>query len=258
MTTEEADRLFPELDAQPGPAKRISSARAKELIAAALAAEGAPASRREATPRRRIAMLVAVSLIATSAASAAIYTWVRDVPVVAKPPQRAAVAALLPPARPDVDAAPAVYDELIAAEAEVVDAGARRARERLAPAPKDLLRLANEQRKHKRWSEADQLYLRIIRSHPTSDEAYVARVSSAQLALDHLNAAARALRLYRAALTAQPRGALAEEARYGVVESYRALSDQQGEARALTDFLERHPSSPLAAQARARQQSISR
>ena len=70
--------------------------------------------------------------------------------------------------------------------------------------------------------------------------------------LEHLGDARGALARYRAAQQQLPRGALAEEIQWGIVEAERALGDREPERAALERFLRELPGSPLVDQAKAR------
>lgn len=118
--------------------------------------------------------------------------------------------------------------------------------------PEDLMKQANEQRRTRKWQAAEALYQRVVREHPGTSAAYVAAIAAASIRLDHLGDARGALRLYQGALASGVNRALAEEARWGLAEAHRALGDDAREARALQDFVARHPGSPLIPQARAR------
>jgi Tetratricopeptide repeat len=116
----------------------------------------------------------------------------------------------------------------------------------------DLMKQANEQRRARQWQAAEVLYQRVVREHPGTSAAYVAAIAAASIRLDHLGDARGALRLYQSALASGVNRVLAEEARWGLAEAHRALGDHAREARALQDFVARHPGSPLIPQARAR------
>ncbi|QSQ27430.1 tetratricopeptide repeat protein [Pyxidicoccus parkwayensis] len=124
-------------------------------------------------------------------------------------------------------------------------------------APEDLLREANALRAGGSWKDAEALYLRVIREQPSSLAAYVARVASGSLRLEHLGNARGALRQFQEALRVQPQGVLDQEARHGIAEAWRALGDTKTEARALEEFLAHHPDSPLGTNARARLRELS-
>ncbi|WP_233602473.1 tol-pal system YbgF family protein, partial [Corallococcus sp. CA047B] len=124
--------------------------------------------------------------------------------------------------------------------------------------PEDLLRQANGLRSEGKWKEAEALYLRVIRAQPSSLAAYVARVASGSLRLEHLGDARGALRQFQDAQRFQPGGMLDPEARHGEAEAYRALGDTAAETRVLTAFIALHPDSPLSAASRNRLRELSR
>lgn len=129
----------------------------------------------------------------------------------------------------------------------------------LANAPlEDLLALANSLRRGHEWRSADEVYRAVIERFPRSDAAVVAEIASATLHVEQLKDAAGALEGYRRALASRPTGALAEEARWGIVEALRALSDKEGEVAALREFLEHHPVSALVPAARRRAVELGR
>jgi hypothetical protein len=80
----------------------------------------------------------------------------------------------------------------------------------------------------------------------------VAEIASAALHLQHLGDPAGALGTFRRTLLARPTGPLAEEARWGIVESHRALGDTHAETLALREFLQHHAASAFAPAARRR------
>jgi hypothetical protein len=118
--------------------------------------------------------------------------------------------------------------------------------------PADLLAFANERRKRHEWREADLFYGAVVSRFSGTDAAVVADIASAALHLQHLGDPAGALDTYRRTLAARPTGPLAEEARWGMVESHRALGDTRAEVLALRDFLEHHAGSAFAPAARRR------
>jgi tetratricopeptide (TPR) repeat protein len=122
--------------------------------------------------------------------------------------------------------------------------------------PEDFLDDANGLRAEKRWREADENYARVWQVAPKSSAAYVARVASAAVRLEHLHDAKTALARYRAALEQNPRGALSEEIRFGIAECYRARGNHAEERKALESFVHDHPGSGLASKARARLQEL--
>jgi len=122
----------------------------------------------------------------------------------------------------------------------------------------DLLALANQRRGARDWSGADQLYLAVSRRFPHTDAAVIATVASATLHLEQLGDPRGALHGYRQALAERPSGPLSEEARWGIGATERALGDADAEAEALRDFLNHHPGSALAPDARRRQAELKR
>ena len=123
-----------------------------------------------------------------------------------------------------------------------------------APAsdPRDLLREANALRGQGAFPAAERLYLRVVREHPRSSTAYVAKVAAASLRLERLNNPRGALSLFRAALRDNPSGSLAQEVRRGIALATRRTGQRDAEQRALRDFLAHHGSTPFAATARTR------
>jgi hypothetical protein len=118
--------------------------------------------------------------------------------------------------------------------------------------PEEMLRKANDLRAKHHWLDATQLYEQTMRAFPDRAEAYSASVAAALLRLDHLGDPRGALRLFSSAVRARPEGALSEEARWGRIESYRALGDRSSETTSLREFVSLYPNSLLAPRARAR------
>ncbi|MCY1000722.1 hypothetical protein OWM54_26595 [Myxococcus sp. MISCRS1] len=273
------DELLMPLDDGSGPARRLSRQKSAALVQAALlAAMDAPSP----PPRRRHRphwWMGGALLVVGAAAVATWQLWRRQEPVA---PEDTAVIApsapLMPRAEPVVPEVlapeppvPSVADAAARAQSvppgpEVPDAVAlesitpvkpRMSAPSAAPAPEDLLRRANAHRATGQWKAAEALYLRVIRAEPQGMSAYVARVASGALRLEHLGDARGALRQYQEALKGWPGGLLEEEASHGVTEALRALGDRDGEVRALEDFLARHPDSPHAVAARKRLKEVS-
>lgn len=277
------------LDEDPGPARRLSRQKSSALVQAALlAALDAPSP--PPRPRRRYEWLMGGALLVVGAAAVATWHLSRRSESVTPPP--VANPAMVEPVHPEPGVGPGgsahgaraepelegvvpegsrvegsgaepvrVEADAAGPEAEVVAAPppAKPRVERLpgAPAPEDLLRRANEHRATGQWKAAEALYLRVIRTDPKGMSAYVARVASGSLRLEHLGDARGALRQYQEAQRGWPGGVLEEEASHGVAEALRALGDRDGEARALEDFLARHPDSPHGVAARTRLREIS-
>lgn len=125
-----------------------------------------------------------------------------------------------------------------------------------AAVSKDMLARANEFRRARHWKQADKLYQAVVNRFPRSDAAIVAQIASAALHLQHLHDPDGALKYYRQALAARPTGPLAEEARWGIAETQRALGDTRAEAAALGDFLAHHPQSAMAPLAKHRSAEV--
>ncbi|QSQ12836.1 tetratricopeptide repeat protein [Myxococcus landrumensis] len=246
--------LLGSLDDTAGPARRLSRQRSTALVRAALLATvdaPSPPSR----PRRRFEWWLSGGLLVVGAAAAAGWQVSRG-----SPPLTQAHVDPVVMASPHVDSVPAEPPAVtqVAVAPAVRPSHAEVARERsVMPAPEDLLRRANAHRADGQWKAAEALYLRVIRSEPRGMPAYVARVASGALRLEHLGDARGALRQYEEALRGWPEGLLAEEAGHGVAEAFRALGDTTGEARALESFLQRHPDSPHGVAARMRLREIS-
>ncbi|AKF83800.1 hypothetical protein MFUL124B02_38055 [Myxococcus fulvus 124B02] len=278
------NELLTPLDDGSGPARRLSRQKSAALVQAALlAAMDAPSP----PPRRRHRphwWMGGALLVVGAAAVATWQLWRRqelvaseDTAVIAPSPpmmpraERVVPEALAPeppvpsvaeadarersvPPMPEV-AAPQLPDAV--APAPIAPVKPRMSAPSAAPAPEDLLRRANAHRATGQWKAAEALYLRVIRAEPQGMSAYVARVASGALRLEHLGDARGALRQYQEALNGWPGGLLEEEASHGVTEALRALGDRDGEVRALEAFLARHPDSPHAVSARKRLQEVS-
>src|SRR5262249_34853887 len=115
-----------------------------------------------------------------------------------------------------------------------------------AAAPEDLLAEANAARAEHRWRDADALYAQVASGPGANRRGKTGRVGAATTRREHMGDRAGAARRFRAALAAGPRDALAEDARWGLAESARALGDTAAELQALDDFLAHHGSSPRA------------
>ncbi|MBI4509798.1 MAG: tetratricopeptide repeat protein [Deltaproteobacteria bacterium] len=255
--------LLPDLDERPGPARRISSRQAADMVR--LAMEAAKAE--PVTPPRRSRWKLALALVATLAmagsAAAAISWHLRERTALPKPspawgiepptPQAPAVPQPPPPIAPPLPAEVAT-----GVEVPVPKRSAHVSRQPKEEVPEDLLAQANRLRAARRWQEADTVYRQVIAKFPGTTSAHVARVASASLHLEHLDDPRGALRLYEGALRGTPSGALTEEARYGIAESHRALGSPGEELKALRAFIEHHPDSPLRGRAMARLREVER
>lgn len=281
--------LLPPLDDRPGPARRLSStastAMVRSIVDAALARqaeslaaepESAPAAR--SWEWRRVlspaaAALLVISFGAGAAALVGRYVYEPPVEKVAPPrvrPVRSREPTVTPPApvQPLLVPAPTPPPEPSRQrkvkhprpKSVMAPLGAPVVMEldlETAP-PEDLLALANERRRERVWSAADQLYRTVMNRFPGSDAALVAEIASAALHLEQLGDPGGALRAFRRALSERPAGPLAEEARWGIVEATRALGDAARESAALSDFLAHHPGSALAPAARRRLAELDR
>lgn len=248
------------LDSSAGPAPYITRAKSEAMISAALDQAGfAPAPRcaepkLETPPRRTTsaryaaAAVLLLAFVGVGSASAAVLWYVRaqrtpslPVQVTEKPRAQADQA----PRRTQTALPPVLVQPAPETE-RAVPAQRRR------HAPEDLLVEGNRLRASRRWAKADEAYTHAFESAPASPAAYVARVASAAMRLEHLHDPRGALARYRAALRQIPNGSLGEEIRLGIADAHRALGERDQERAALREFLRAHPSSPLAEQARAR------
>jgi hypothetical protein len=266
---------LPPLDAQPGPASRISRARAANIVSLAMGFE--TRSRidvKRPRPRKRswgkVAFLSAAAFVLPVTVVAGAVRFVaarRPMPAALFIDTRAAAlhtetnsppkAVETPlPAPAEVQAAPA------AAPAETVEAP-RAAEPHTKPtaavrapvveeSPRDMLQQANDLRAQHQWLAATQIYEKTFHKFPGRAEAYSATVAAGVLRLDQLGDPKGALALFSSAVRARPRGPLAEEARWGAIQSHRALGDRASEMAALQEFVTLHPQSLLAWRALAR------
>jgi hypothetical protein len=286
--------VMPKLDDEPGPARRLPTARTSRMVADILAAAAAPplesAASSEApetpeaseapapstttasapAPRKRWVPLLAAALVAAAVVGAGAAVITTRLMARAPAPQAA------PPAPSPIEVAPPAPSPSVAPPApaaiEVAPTPTEVAPIDVAPpappprprpvatddAPAaDLLARANQARKDRAWRDADALYRRVATRFAGSDAAVVAQLASATLHLEHLGDARGALAGYRRALAARPGGELGEEARWGIAEATRALGDRAGEAAALRAFVDAHPGSALAPAARRRLAALS-
>ncbi|ADO70806.1 tetratricopeptide repeat protein [Stigmatella aurantiaca] len=263
---EEPWDLLSPLDDRSGPARRISRQKAADMVRAALdAAEQTPPPSRPVSRRWPRAAWVGGSILVAAAAVAGIGRLMGEPPPA--PPsagESPMPADVSPPAAPEAPAPAHVEPPPEEAREDTQEAlpppepPRKESRPARILAPEDLLRMANAHRIAGRWKEAEALYQRVIRAHPKGMSAYVARVASGSLRLEHLGDARGALRQFQEALRQQPNGVLSHEASHGVAEAWRALGDKAQEARALEQFLAHHPDSPLEAAARKRLRELSR
>jgi hypothetical protein len=162
------------------------------------------------------------------------------------PPRAAFVAAPIEEARP-VEVAPVETSRAPEPRAKPVP------RPAVAEAsPHDMLQQANDLRAQRQWLAATQVYEKTLHTFPGRAEAYSATVAAGVLRLDQLGDPKGALALFTSAVRARPRGPLAEEARWGAIQAFRALGDRASEMAALQEFVTIHPQSLLAWRALAR------
>lgn len=268
-----------------GPAPPIDPARADAMIDAALdavlgpAAGGAGGEPGAAAPSTgggaatsggvSAAWWGAIGAVVVAGAAVTLWLVTRapaaPAPEAPAPPAPTAQAGAPGPA-PTPDAAPAPAPplpdevEILVDDVEDLPAPVAPARDpsppkRARPAPDDLLKQANEARRQKAWQAADALYARVWAEYPGTAAAQVALVASGTIQLEHQRAPRVAIARFREALRGGG-GGVAEEARYGLAEAYRAVGDAARERRALDDFLRHHAGSPLADRARDRRAEL--
>lgn len=262
------------LDARPGPAARVSSARAHAIVEAALddaLARGllpseppaplAPKRWWQAPLVRAAAMAAAGLLMLVGGAAAAklmieaIWTEPASAPV--EPAAQALERARKAPAP---EPAPQALEEVALPNepAEVLEAIApapprpRRDARELDAISEDLLQAANRARAAGQFRDAADTYAEVYERHPGSLSAYVAEVAGGSLELEHLDRPDRAVRLFRRALRTRPGGALDLEARQGLANALRDLGRAREEIAALKALVTAHPDRPAADRARAR------
>lgn len=141
--------------------------------------------------------------------------------------------------------APQVDDEVAIVEVEpsdddVAEPDARARPRAITSSPRELLAEARSLRRADRWRDAAAAYRRLLREHPRSSEAHTALVSLGDLLLDRLDQPAEAARAYLRYVR-EGGGALAPEARWGVIRARRQQGDGKGEREAVADFLRHHP-----------------
>ena len=279
------------LDDRPGPATRISSARAQAMVESALdavLADVAAAARASAPPAppapakqasskqaaaawlfaqrplvRALTLAAAALLVLVGGAAAArLVGWLQDEP--AAPVQSPATsvhgkaAARAPSAQPTPSPVPATHVEAsepgepATSETRAPRAVSSRSKDAREGALEDLLQQANRARADGEFREAAGLYAQVYESRPSSLSAYVALVAAGSLEHEHLDRPARARKLFEAALSARPKGALDLEARQGLVLALRDLGARADEIAALRKLIALHPTRPAASRARAR------
>lgn len=237
-------RLGRDLDEElePAPGDALIAARIAKKLASKVAA----------TPRRTspaVVVLVAAAILAFAALAAAsslgLFPFTTSEvapPSTPPPPPRPApvvtVEAPTPPETPDtVEAVEPREDEA--------------APERPAPTAAELFADGNAQRREGEPARARALYRELQRRYPRSPEAIISHVSLGRVLLE-LDDVDGALDQFDDYLARSPRGALAEEARFGRASALGRLGRSAEERRAWQDLLEAFPSSVYAERARAR------
>ena len=236
---------LPKLDAGAGPAQIIDAQKTEALVAATLQAHRL----RQQNAKRRvvwqwaagIALLIGSSAIVSASLLRHRSTMVAQ-KLIATPVVR--ILAPLPEAVVQQAEPPALAEQ---APQEQPSAPRKH-----SSTPADLLARANELRSHAHWAKAAQTYEHAVRLSPRSNEAYAATIAAAVLYREKLHDPRRAVRLFERALATNPTGPLAQEARWGLVECFAQLGRKQAESQALKSFLQHHPNSVLAPQAKAR------
>jgi hypothetical protein len=125
-----------------------------------------------------------------------------------------------------------------------------------APAPRELMQAAWELLKSERWQEAADVYERIAREAPGSEESHIVLVRLGDLLLERLGSPARALTVFDRYL-AEGGGALAAEARHSRIAAFRRLAQPALEQAAIEEFLRFHPESAHATVLQARLKVLS-
>jgi tetratricopeptide (TPR) repeat protein len=261
------------LDPRPGPATRISSARANALVQAAMSdayARGITDEVIEEHRARRTAVWHAPWLRAVAIAAAGLLMLVGGAAAAklvietiwdAPPSEPAEVE---PPVEPRTHKAfspvPAPEEVALPSEPEALEV------EPIQPAPvkpsvrrvdlekitEDLLQAANRARAAGQFRDAADTYAEVYEQHPSSLSAYVAEVAAGSLELEHLDRPDRAVRLFRKALRTRPGGALDLEARQGLATALRDLGREREEIAALKGLIAAHPERPAALRAHKR------
>jgi tetratricopeptide (TPR) repeat protein len=233
---------LPKLDGNAGPAQMIDAQKTKTLVAATLQAH----RMRQQNAKRRMlwqwAAGIALFIGSTAIVSASLLR--RGSAKLAENLATAPVVRIADPLPPAIVEQPPVT--------ETAPQERPPAPHQHSFTPADLLARANELRSHAHWAKAAQTYEHAVRISPRSNEAYAASVAAAVLYREKLHDPRRAVRLFQRALTTNPTGPLAQEARWGLAASFAQLGQKQAESEALRSFLQHHPDSVLAPQAKAR------
>ncbi len=106
--------------------------------------------------------------------------------------------------------------------------------------PQGLLNRARERRSNGDFRGVRDAYKALVQTHPTSNEAAIARISLGEVELNHLDNPSGALKWFDQYL-ARKGGALEQEALYGRCRALGALGRAQEENRCLEQFVARFP-----------------
>lgn len=245
------------LDAEPGPARPLSTASAAAIADHVVSElQLAPRAQFRSRPARAIVVGGLLSAAAAAAAYAVDRHWsepARVEPPVVQPPQ-----APVPPAPLSVAAEqPLATSSPAGGTTHPADRAPEHDLRPIAlhsPAAADHLAQANSLRGERRYGEALERYLYVAQAYPKSMQARAAQLAAAAIRLERFGDADGAERLYRR-LAAEP-GELQAEAEFGLAEVARARGDRALEDRALRNFMERHGEHPLAAAAARRLRAL--
>jgi len=261
------------LDQRPGPAARISSARANALVEAAMSdalARGITDEVIEAQRARHrgvlsapwlraVAMAAAglLMLVGGAAAAKLVIDTIWDEPPsepakIEAPQPKHTHRAVAPAPLPEETALPNEPELALEESVRAPIKTPRRDERELDKISEDLLQAANRARAAGQFRDAADTYAEVYERHPSSLSAYVAEVAAGSLELEHLDRPDRAVRLFRRALRTRPDGALDLEARQGLAIALRDLGREREEIAALNALVAAHPQRPAAERARVR------
>lgn len=149
---ESLDTLLTPLDGEAGPARRISRRKSAALVMAAVEKGAREAPARFLARRKRPPVWLMVGALLFTGAAAAAVAW--------------RLARFEPTSEPEVTRSSSEPSRPTRAGAPAPPGGSGQTSVQLsnAPAPEDLLQMANELRARGRWKEAEALYLRVIQT----------------------------------------------------------------------------------------------
>ncbi|MBN2342219.1 MAG: tetratricopeptide repeat protein [Deltaproteobacteria bacterium] len=108
------------------------------------------------------------------------------------------------------------------------------------------------------WSCAASNYRTVLKDYPNHPESMAVLISLAKIELRSLNSPKAALTHYQTYLKRDADGPLAEEAHYGIAQSYRRLGNTAKELISLIGFIKRYPNSSLLPHAQNRVAELER